>query len=148
MLAGWKRLVREKGGLAQFIRYLFVGGSSVVVDFAVFELLLHLLGIEDLLLAGAFLVKPEKAANAAAVVIGFLYSFILNRTWAFQSKDNLFRQLGLMILLLAFNTVITSEAVSFLGRELGVAFAVAKLTMQFAVALWNYIIYDKIIYRS
>ena len=83
-----------------------------------------------------------------AVVAGFLYSFILNRTWAFRSKENPVRQFVLMLILLAVNTVITSEAISLMGRGMGIPFPIAKITMQLAVAFWNYVIYAKIIYRS
>ena len=31
-----KGLISEKGGIGKFIRYVLVGGSAVIVDFAVF----------------------------------------------------------------------------------------------------------------
>ena len=93
-------------------------------------------------------IKYSLIDSISAVVIGFIYSFILNRTWAFKSKDNFMRQLILMIILLAFNTVISNEAISIMGRNLLIPFVIAKPIMQVAVAVWNYFIYDKIIYRS
>lgn len=143
-----KNIVTAKGGIGKFIRYALVGGSAVLVDFAVFELILLLIGTDNSVTFRSFIVEPEKIANTAAVVIGFIYSFILNRTWAFKSKDNFMRQLILMIILLAFNTVISNEAISIMGRNLLIPFVIAKPIMQVAVAVWNYFIYDKIIYRS
>ncbi|MCI5605254.1 MAG: GtrA family protein, partial [Clostridia bacterium] len=113
-----------------------------------FELILLLIGTDNSVTFRSYIIEPEKIANTAAVVIGFIYSFILNRTWAFKSKDNFMRQLILMIILLAFNTVISNEAISIMGRNLLIPFVIAKPIMQIAVAVWNYFIYDKIIYRS
>lgn len=143
-----KKIVTEKGGIGKFIRYALVGGSAVLVDFAVFELILLLIGTDNSVTFRSYIIEPEKIANTAAVVIGFIYSFILNRTWAFKSKDNFMRQLILMMILLAFNTVISNEAISIMGRNLLIPFVIAKPIMQVAVAVWNYFIYDKIIYRS
>ena len=143
-----KGIISEKGGIGKFIRYAFVGASAVIVDFAVFEILLLLIGADTRLEIFSLSIEPEKIANTAAVVIGFIYSFILNRTWAFKSDGNPLRQLVFMIILLIFNTFISNEAISFMGRNMGIPFAAAKPVMQAAVAVWNYFIYDKIIYRS
>lgn len=143
-----KQLIADKGGMGKFVRYVFVGGSAVVVDFAVFELLMLVLGKDALVNIGTWSIAPEKIANSAAVVIGFVYSFVLNRNWAFKSKGNALRQLILMVLLLVFNTLVSNEAISFMGRGIGIPFVIAKPIMQVVVAVWNYFIYDKIIYRE
>lgn len=141
-------IINEKGGIGKFIRYALVGGSAVIVDFAVFEIILIITGANNRITLFSHSIAPEKTANTAAVIIGFIYSFILNRTWAFKSKDNAVKQMIFMIILLALNTFISNEAISFMGRAIGIPFVIAKPVMQAAVALWNYFIYDKIIYRS
>lgn len=147
MIKKVQELIQKKGGLGKFIRYALVGVSAVFVDFTVFELLLLLLeNSPSIAITQTF--EPEKIANTVAVFVGFIYSFILNRSWAFKSKENALRQIILMLLLLLFNTFVSNEAISFMGRQLGFPFAIAKPIMQVAVALWNYVIYDKIIYRS
>ena len=143
-----KGLISEKGGIGKFIRYVLVGGSAVIVDFAVFEILLLLIGADTKIEIFSYNIEPEKIANTAAVIIGFIYSFVLNRTWAFKSKGNPVKQIVFMIILLIFNTFVSNEAISFMGRNVGIPFAVAKPVMQVMVAVWNYFIYDKIIYRS
>lgn len=141
-------IINEKGGIGKFIRYVLVGGSAVIVDFAVFEIILLVIGADNSITLFSHSAAPEKIANTAAVIIGFIYSFVLNRTWAFKSEDNAAKQIILMLILLALNTFISSEAISFMGRTIGIPFVIAKPVMQVAVALWNYFIYDKIIYRS
>ncbi len=148
MIEKIRGIINDKGGMGKFIRYVFVGGSAVIVDFAVFEIILLILGKDNTVTILSHAIKPEKIANTAAVIIGFIYSFILNRTWAFKSKSNAVRQIILMIILLAINTFISNEAISFMGRVLNIPFTLAKPIMQVAVAVWNYFIYDKIIYRS
>lgn len=148
MIEKLKNIITEKGGIGKFIRYILIGGSSVIVDFAVFEVLLLLLGKDNTITLFSAVIEPEKIANTIAVITGFIYSFILNRTWAFKSKDNILRQLILMIILLIINTLISNEAISFMGRSIGIPFVIGKPVMQVLVAVWNYFIYDKIIYRS
>ena len=125
-----------------------MGGSAVVVDFAIFEILLLIIGAENMINIAGHIIEPEKIANTAAVIGGFIYSFILNRSWTFKSRGSAVKQLVLMAALLVINTVISNEAISFMGRGLSVPFAVAKPVMQVAVAVWNYFIYDKIIYKN
>ena len=148
MIEKLKNIITEKGGIGKFIRYILIGGSAVIVDFAVFGVLLLLLGKDNTITLFSAVIEPEKIANTVAVITGFIYSFILNRTWAFKSKDNILRQLILMIILLIINTLISNEAISFMGRSIGIPFVIAKPVMQVLVAVWNYFIYDKIIYRS
>ncbi len=148
MIEKLKNIITEKGGIGKFIRYILIGGSAVIIDFAVFEALLLLLGKDNNITLFSAVIEPEKIANTVAVITGFIYSFILNRTWAFKSKDNILRQLILMIILLIINTLISNEAISFMGRSIGIPFVIAKPVMQVLVAVWNYFIYDKIIYRS
>lgn len=148
MIKKIQHMITEKGGIGKFLRYLLVGGSAVIVDFAVFEIILLITGTENSITLFSYNIAPEKIANTAAVITGFIYSFILNRTWAFKSKGNALKQIILMIILLALNTFISNEAISFMGRTMNIPFAIAKPIMQLAVAVWNYFIYDKIIYRS
>lgn len=148
MIKKIKSIITAKGGTGKFIRYLFVGGSAVVVDFAIFEILLLIIGADNAVNIAGYAVEPEKIANTAAVIGGFIYSFILNRSWAFRSNGSVVKQLALMAALLAINTVISNEAISFMGRRLSIPFAAAKPVMQVVVAVWNYFIYDKIIYKN
>lgn len=142
-----RELIQNKGGLLQFLRYLVVGGSAVVVDFLLFELFLFLWRDAEAVTVLAWSFSPEKVANAIAVVGGFVYSFILNRNWSFHSKENALVQLLMLLVLLVINTWISGEVISFLGRREILPFGVAKLMMQVAIALWNYVIYAKLIYR-
>ena len=148
MIEKIKSIITAKGGAGKFIRYLFVGGSAVVVDFAIFEILLLIIGADNIINIAGHAIEPEKIANTAAVIGGFIYSFILNRSWTFKSNGNAVRQLVLMAALLIINTIISNEAISFMGRGLNIPFAVAKPVMQVLVAVWNYFIYDKIIYKN
>ena len=143
-----RKWIQEKGGLAKFLRYLVVGGSAVLVDFFLFKLFIFLWRDTDAVSIWMWSFPPEKVANAIAVVGGFVYSFILNRTWSFRSKKNVLVQLLLLLVLLAINTWISGEVISFLGRRGIMPFELAKLMMQVLIALWNYVIYDKIIYRG
>jgi putative flippase GtrA len=54
------------------LRFLIVGGSNTLVGFAVIILAVRVFGLNDL------------AANAIGYLVGFLWSFALNRRWTFR----------------------------------------------------------------
>ena len=53
-----KGLISEKGGIGKFIRYVLVGGSAVIVDFAVFEILLLLIGADTKIEIFSYNIEP------------------------------------------------------------------------------------------
>lgn len=143
-----QRLIQEKGGLAEFLKYAAVGCGAVLVDFGLFEILLQLLGREREIIIFSVSLHPEQMANTAGMLAGFFFSYLINRVWTFRSSGNVPRQLALMALLLCVNILITNQAITFLGRKAGAPFALAKPLMQAVTALWNFVYYKYVVYPS
>lgn len=121
--------------LYKFAKYVAVGLSAAAVDFGVFIVLFNV---------GVAL----PLANGLALAAGFLWSFVLNKIWAFQSGSAPFMQLLLTLLLLLFNIVVSSFLIVVLIERLGMAPAWAKILMQAVVVLWNFIIYNHVIFKK
>ena len=78
------------------IKYLFVGGSSALLELILFRLIVS---------AGTVTLA---LANVAAVVAATTYNYILNKRWSFSSRKWSMRSLFLYLLLFAFNTTFSS----------------------------------------
>lgn len=115
-------------------KYLFVGGSSALLELFLFQALYALLGWQIAL------------ANVFAVVIATTYNFLLNRSWAFEQKSNSLRSVVLYLLLFFLNTTFSTAVITFLVSA-GVISMLAKLFTQACIVLWNYVLYRKVIFK-
>lgn len=108
------------------VRFLAVGGLSVVVDAGLLVLLHGVLAIW----------LPVAAALAFAGA--FVVNFGLNRAWVFGSAGAVHRQLVRYLTLVAVNLVLTVILVPAL-TWLGLPYLVAKLVTTGALAVLNYL---------
>lgn len=117
-----------------FVRYLFVGGSTFVLDFGIL-FLLH--GVLDLNLAGS---------TSVAYWISISYNFALNRYWTFDAreKDSLKRHITTYFMLLVFNYLFTVTFVSIVGEHIN--FVIAKALAVALQMIWTYKVYKKYIF--
>jgi putative flippase GtrA len=102
----------------QLRRFLIVGGSTVLVDFATYSLCLE---------AGLWI----SVAKAAGFIVGTFFAYVANRFWTFQAaaRSGALRDfLALYLATLAVNVAVNGGIVAALGESwpaLGFAFAVA-----------------------
>jgi putative flippase GtrA len=117
-----------------FVRYVFVGGSTFILD----------IGLLILLHQGLNFNLAVATSIAYWVSIG--YNFILNRTWTFSiaEKESLRRHLGTYLILLAFNYLFTVIVVSTLGKV--IYFGLAKAIAVAIQMIWTYKIYKNYIF--
>ena len=132
----------KDGGLKQLRRYLIIGCSAAALEFLLFASL-------------GFFFKDIHiyVKNSIGYIVGFFFSFLLNRNWAFESKDNWVRQIILYFVLFAFNLFISNIVVNYLAIfieahffEQWLAEMVAKIFSMGVIVIWNFIIYKKVIY--
>lgn len=117
-----------------FVRYLFVGGTTFILDLGIL-FILH--GKLKLNLAGS---------TSVAYWLSTVYNFNLNRYWTFDSreKDSLKRHITTYLMLLIFNYLFTVTFVSIVGTHIN--YLLAK---SFAVAIqmsWTYFVYKNYIF--
>lgn len=115
-------------------KYLFVGGSSALLELLLFQVLYALVGWQI------------AYANVFAVVVATTYNYLLNRSWAFEQKSSSPRSAALYLLLFCFNTTFSTTVISFLVSA-GAQSVLAKLFTQACIVLWNYVLYRKVIFK-
>lgn len=112
-----------------FIRYVFVGGTTFIIDFFLL-VLLH-----------AHLNVNLEISTTLSYWIAIAYNFLLNRHWTFSSTDrkNLKKHLIFYLLLLGFNYLFTLAFVS-IGSNF-INFALAKILAVGIQISWTYYLY-------
>lgn len=126
-----KTLIVKHSKLARFIA---TGGSAAVVEYIAF-IILHRLGLHILV------------ANSLSFACGLIVSFCLNRFWVFRSRDNVSTQFGMYAVLAVINLCISDALIWVAVNKLSMRALIAKLITMVLVAIWNYVIYTRIIFR-
>ncbi len=118
-----------------FIRYLFVGGSTFIIDFGTL-VMLH--GVLDVHLA---------VATTIAYWLSITYNFTLNRSWTFSSseQESLHRHAVMYGVLLGFNYLFTLIFVGLASRYMH--FGLAKTLAVIIQVSWTYQIYKKVVFK-
>ncbi len=119
-----------------FVRYVFVGGSTFVIDFALL-FILH----QNFNLSVAI-------ATTIAYWISIIYNFALNRYWTFSAweRESLRRHLSAYLVLLGFNYLFTVITVSLLSHI--IYFGLAKVIAVAIQITWTYPIYKNVIFTK
>lgn len=117
-----------------FVRYLFVGGTTFIIDFGI---LVTLHGHLKLNLG---------ASTSVAYWISIMYNFVLNRYWTFdvREKESLARHITTYMILLVFNYLFTVTFVSIVGTKIN--YIVAKAMAVAIQMTWTYAVYKKYIF--
>jgi putative flippase GtrA len=131
-------IIRPQGLLAQFGRYLLVGGTAFVADFTTLAVLTE---------SGAVGVL---GAAALAFLVGTQVNYFLSTRWVFTSrrvKDRrlefaLFASVGLMGL--GLNELI----IWALHHRLGVHYLLAKVASAALVLGWNFLVRKRTLFRD
>jgi putative flippase GtrA len=119
-----------------FIRYLFVGSTTFIFDFALL-FLLHGKASVDL-----------AVATSIAYWVSIAYNFFLNRSWTFSARDktDLRRHLSTYLILLGFNYLFTVVFVSLASHHINYLLAKA---ISVAISMsWTYFAYKNYIFTS
>ncbi|HSX27964.1 MAG TPA: GtrA family protein [Candidatus Saccharimonadales bacterium] len=120
-------------------RYLAVGIATLGIDYGLLLLFYH----------------GFHAALAAATTIGFLtgltVNFLLNKFWTFDAvpsgaKHNA-RQAFFYALLVGFNLGFTNLFILYF-QKIHIGPEVSKLVTTAVITLWNYVLYQKVIFKT
>jgi putative flippase GtrA len=109
------------------VRFLVVGGLSVLVDTTSLFVFHGVLGIW------------LPIATVLAFAVAFVVNFGLNRAWAFGSAGGMGPQIGRYLLLVLVNLAVTVVLVSALTWG-GLPYLVAKVLVAICLALVNYVV--------
>ena len=149
----------KKKSFVSVLKYVITGTSTWLIDNGLFTILLRIFGEHDLFTVFGFTVKASFLFTYIAMLVGFVFSFFVNRAWTFQSGGNVRKQMTRCFLLLIFNMTVTAlvvNGVSSLGQNVfGLSKGgcelltnAAKYTMSGVTGVWNYFIYQKWVYKD
>ncbi len=118
------------------VRYIFVGGSSFVIDFGLL-VLLH----------GHFAINLA-VATTISYWVAIVYNFTLNRQWTFSAKDktDLQKHLAFYLILLGFNYVFTLVFISLASHH--IHYTLAKILAVAIQTTWTYYVYKTRVFVS
>lgn len=126
------------------IRFIIVGGTNTVLDFALLFLFTGL-GLNKFL------------ANTLSTGVAFIFSFFANRSFTFKNKSaNVKRQFiwfsiitlsGLWLLQPLIIWLSTGFLESYTDNEQLVLF-IAKLIATVFSLVWNYLLYSKVVFKK
>ena len=88
-------------------------------------------------------------ANAISFLLGLSTSFILNKTWTFNSKTfehGTTRQFNMYVTLALINLVATLVLVEVF-KSIGIKPEAGKLLAMVLTSIWNYIVFQRIIFK-
>lgn len=135
MIDKLKSLIKKKN-VQQFIKYLFVGGTSFLLDYGLFLLLYKQFGVF------------EVYANAISVFVAFWYNFLLNKFWSFESNDDFFKQILYYLALMFFNMLFSSGFIYIIDKRVGISPVIGKVIAMVLIVGWNFILYKTVIFKS
>lgn len=133
-----------KSHLPKLCKFGLIGASAAAIDFGIFASLLHFFAASSTV--SDF--SSVTIANTAGILAGFLWSFFLQKHWAFKAQGNAWLQFLATALLLGFNIVVTSFAIPLISTHAGVSLEISKVVMQVAVVAWNYLLYNYFIFKQ
>lgn len=133
--------VKNKNSLLwQIILFGLVGGTTLLIDVissSAFYYIFHF---------------PAYISSGAGFIIGFLFSFPMNRKRVFHHSDkdrfSLKFQVLLYILLSLANLVITSLLVDLLVTQHVTSIQIAKIIMTGLIAIWNFLIFKFFVFSK
>ena len=110
----------------QFFRYLFVGGSSALVDLGVFTLLVKYVGMD------------KYSAAFVGYMTGLTWNYLTSLLWIFESKHNRAREI-MTVILIAIGGLLWTWLLLYLMVDIGnLDPVIAKAISQILVLIWNF----------
>jgi len=134
----------RRNALKKITRFAMVGGANTAIDFGILFILKQL-GLQIL------------SANIISTTIAFLFSFTLNKKYTFKSTDkNVRREFVLFVVITLFGLWVIQNIVIWLalpilanlGMNENMALLFAKLVATVFSMVWNYILYDRVVFAT
>lgn len=129
---------------AEKYRFGVVGVANTVIDFGILFLLVHL-GVNEIV------------ANYISTGTAFIFSFFVNRSFTFKSKDgNVAKQFATFLVVTMFGLWVIQPLIiaGILGATSGwhlssdLMLLGAKLAASVASLIWNYIMYARFVFKK
>lgn len=119
----------------QLLKYLFVGGSSALLELVVFSIMTYLVHID------------VSIAAPVSLLFSTLYNFFMSARFTFRSTQHVLKSALGYCALLIVNTLFASFAVQALVA-LSIEAIIAKLITMACYTCWNFVLYKRFIFKS
>lgn len=131
-----RAITRAKNYLQKsFVKYLIAGGGAAVAEYGSFALLYHAS-------------HRVAVANSVSYLFGLLTSFLLNRYWVFNHGQHrkVVSQMILYAILVCVNLGLINVVIIVLAY-FGISPYIGKLAAMAVIVVWNFVVYNKVIFR-
>ena len=118
------------------VRFVLSGALSSVVEYVSFVVLSLLLP------------WPVVVVQPVSFLCGVASSYSLNRFWVFRSSSSYVKSLSQFMLLACFNALASTFLMYVVTEFGGIDKFVAKVAIMAIIAIWNYVVFSKLIFRS
>ncbi|MBQ7874071.1 MAG: GtrA family protein [Oscillospiraceae bacterium] len=125
-------------GFLQFFRYIFVGGASFVVDWALLQII-EAMGVYHLI-AGIF-----------SFIAGLCVNFGLSKLLVFSQKSDkkqATKEFTVFGIIVVFGLLITEGLMWIFVDKMGIHLAIAKIIAAGIVLFWNFFMKKLLLYRK
>ena len=123
----------SRATMMQFVKFAVVGASGVLVNLAVFNLVVFAWGEKHALL-------PDLLANALGFVVSVFSNYCLNRRWTFRSHGEVGGELTKFFAVSLFAYVLNLGVFSLCRAGLGLDADVSQITAIAVVMPVNYML--------
>ena len=113
--------------IAKFLKFGVVGGSGVVIDFAITWLLKEKLKVHKFI------------ANSAGFIVAATSNYYFNRIWTFRStNEDMTSEFSLFFFFSLIGLLINNSILYLLHEKLRIPFYFAKLLAIGITVIWNF----------
>lgn len=117
------------------VKFVISGGCAAATEFLVF-FILHYVGLWLL------------GSHVISFLCGLGISFTLNKQWVFSKRGQGVSQFIAYVMLAIVNLVVGSGLLMLLTDVLDLPALISKLSVMASIAIWNFVIYERIIFRQ
>ncbi|RJO62240.1 GtrA family protein [candidate division WS5 bacterium] len=131
-----KLLYCSQNLLEKIFKYIFIGIISLIIDAGFLYIFTEFLKINYLISAGI------------SFLIALLFNFQMNREWTFsETRGKYTKQFISYIVLVIFNLFFTILFMYVSTDILNIYYLYSKIIIITLIALWNFILYRKVIFK-
>lgn len=117
------------------LKFIIAGASAALLEFLSFIFFVNTLESSGVI------------AQTVSYLFGFALSFTLHRGWVFRSSGSIEGEFVKYSILAGVNIILTNLVLHSL-INFGVNINLSKIFVMGMVALWNYLIFNKIIFKN
>lgn len=125
-----------------FIRFFIVGVTAFIVDAGLLYLLLYVLNFNPIWFG------LISIANVISVICGLVTSYMLNRIWSFEAREERIASQGMRFVAVFISIYIGNQILfGLLTVQLTMQPLVAKVVVTFVQMFVSYFLYRKVVFK-